>query len=54
MLRAAVEEAAQGRVEFRLVEEERVVALVGLDLDETHVRRDRVKPCTMARLSLVG
>src|SRR6185437_7646410 len=43
MARAAVEETAQRREEFRLLEQERVVTLVGLDLNEADIRRDRVE-----------
>ena len=55
MLRAAGEEAAQRAVELRLVQQEGVVALVGLDLDEA--RRSpppRSAPCDGARFSPSG
>src|SRR5690606_32756522 len=42
MLGAAVEEAGERRGEFRLVEQEGVVALVALDLDEAHIGGNRV------------
>ncbi len=43
MLGGAVEKARQRRVELGLVEQEGVVALVGLDLDEADIGRDRVE-----------
>src|SRR5882724_8349221 len=43
MLGAAIEEAVQGGGEFRLVEQEGVMALVALDLDEADIGGDRVE-----------
>src|SRR5690606_2559415 len=43
MLGTAGDEAAQRREQFRLVEQERVMSLVALDLDEADIGRDGVQ-----------
>ena len=49
------DEAANGGEEFRLVEQEGVVAVVGLDLDKADTGRPpRSSACTTSRLSAVG
>ena len=43
MFGASVQEAAEDFHEFRLVQQEGVMTVVGLDLDEAHIRGDRVE-----------
>ena len=50
----AIEKASDDREHFRLVEQERVMSLVGDDLGERHARAAALSACTIARESDVG